>query len=369
MTIKFVDLNRQYHRYRSELLAAIEEVIERGDFILGARVSAFEERFAAHTGSRYAVGVDSGTSALILSVDVLGLGPGDEVITVPNSYISTAFAISQARADVVFVDVDEATQLMDMDLLERALTPRTKAILPVHLFGRMADMRRLMDIAGKHRLLVIEDACQAHGAVHDGRKAGSIGHLGCFSFYPGKNLGAYGDAGAIVTDDEALYAKLLLLRNYGSPRKYHHEFKGRNARLDTLQAAILDVKLKYLDGWNARRAEIAACYRARLSDLRHIVLPAPDDAIGASANHLFVIRTTQRAALMAFLKSSGIDSIVHYPVPIHLQPAYAELGLSKGDFPVTERLADEILSLPIHPDMTTDEVEFVSAKVKEFFAV
>lgn len=366
MTIKFVDLNRQYRRYRAELLSAMEAVLERGDFILGEEVSAFEKDFAAYVGCRHAVGVDSGTSALILSVRALGIGPGDEVITVPNSFVSTAYAVTEAGAKPVFVDVVEETQLMDVNLLEAAVTERTKAIIPVHLFGQMADMDGIAKVAGKFGLKVIEDACQAHGAWRNGKRSGSVGDAGCFSFYPGKNLGAYGDAGAVTTDDDGLAERLRLLRNYGSPKKYFHEFKGKNARLDTLQAAVLKTKLKYLDAWNARRGELAKLYMAGLEGVGDLKLPAYDPA-GASAHHLFVVRTHRRDELFESLNAQGIQSVIHYPVPIHLQRAYSELGLPEGSFPVAERLAGEILSLPIHPELTDEEATFVIRAVKDFF--
>lgn len=366
MEIRFVDIQRQYRKYKDELLGAIENVLEKGNFILGDEVGQFEKDFAAYIGCKYAIGVDSGTSALELSMLALNVGKNDDVITVPNSFISTAFAISEAGAKVIFVDVDEKTQLMDVTQLENAVTKDTKAIIPVHLCGQMVNMTHVTEIAQKYNLKIIEDACQAHGAIQNDKKAGTFGNLGCFSFYPGKNLGAYGDAGAITTNDEMLYNKIILLRNYGSHKKYYHEFRGKNARLDTLQAAILKVKLKYLDAWNQRRTEVAKIYMQELKNVGDLILPFVEK-YNYSVFHLFPVRTKKRDELFDFLTQNGIQVVIHYPVPIHLQNAYKGLNLKKGSYPVTEKLAKEVISLPIHPDLTNEETLLIADKVREFF--
>ena len=366
MDIRFVDIQRQYKVLEEEVTLAIKKVLDTGDFILGSEVTRFEKSFADYIGTRYAVTVDSGTSALELCVKALGIGAGDEVITAPNSYISTAFAVSESGANVVFSDVEESTQLMDVALMCKAITKNTKAIIPVHLFGQMANMEEVLKVARENKLFVIEDACQAHGSMQNGKKAGAYGDLGCFSFYPGKNLGAYGDGGAITTNNEELYDKLLLLRNFGSAKKYIHNFKGVNARLDTIQAAVLNVKLKYLDGWNSRRKEICDFYLKELNGTGDIIL-LHHEAHNASCNHLFVIRTQKRDALFDFLNANNIQTVIHYPLPIHLQAAYQELNLPKGSFPITEKLANQIVSLPIHPDLTNEEAAFVVAKIKSFY--
>ena len=366
MKIKFVDLNRQYKAHKKELLQAITKVLDKGDFILGSAVKEFEDSFAEYVGCMYCVGVDSGTSALMLALNVINIRPGDEVITVPNTFISTAYAISEMGAKVVFVDVDEKTQLMDVAKVTDAITSKTKAIIPVHLFGQMVDMQPLMEMAEKYNILVIEDACQAHGAEQNGKPAGSIGHLACFSFYPGKNLGAYGDAGLIATNSKSFYEKLILLRNYGSPKKYYHKFKGRNARLDTIQAAVLKVKLKYLDRWNKKRERIAEMYSRHLDNVGDLILPFIEDN-NKTSYHLYVVRTKMRDELYKYLNGNDIQTVIHYPIPIHLQEAYSELQLKRGSFPITELLADEILSLPIHPDLTNEDLEYTVNCVKDFF--
>lgn len=365
--IQFVDLPRQYRRYKDELLPAIEEVLERGDFILGGAVAKFEEEFARYCGAKYAVATSSGLSALELSLHALGIGPGDEVILPPNTFIATALAVSRAGAVPVFADADEATQLLDPKLAEKAITKKTKALLPVHLFGQPAAMKPLLALAKKRGLLLIEDACQAHGAEQDGRRAGSFGAAAAFSFYPGKNLGAFGDAGAVVTGDETLALKLKELRNVGSSVKYQHPVKGDNARLDTLQAAVLLVKLRHLDEWNKHRRKIAALYSKELAGVGDLVLPATAPG-NTPVYHLYVIRSKRRDELAKHLAAQGVPTVIHYPVPIHLQPAYAELGHKTGAFPVSERLAREILSIPIHPELSDEDARFVAAQVKAFFA-
>ena len=366
MKIKFVDLNRQHDLYKDELLQAITAVLDKGDFILGDAVKEFEKSFLDYIGCQYAVGVDSGSSALSLALKVIEIGNGDEVITVPNTFISTAYAISDCGGKPVFVDVEEQTQLMDISMVESAVTSKTKAIIPVHLFGQMVDMNSLMEIAKKHNILVIEDACQAHGASQNGKKAGSIGDLACFSFYPGKNLGAFGDAGMVVTNKKEFYDELILLRNYGSPKKYFHSCKGKNARLDTIQAAVLKVKMEYLDEWNRKREIIAQMYSQHFNEVGDLILPAIKEG-NKSAYHLYVVRTKNRDELLDYLNSRGIETIIHYPIPIHLQEAYTELQLKRGSFPITEMLANEILSVPIHPHLTKQELQYIINCTKQFF--
>ncbi len=365
MKIKSVDLPRQYEIYKKEILDSIIKVMEKGDFILGGEVKKIETSFSEYIGCEYGVGIDSGTSALTLALLSANIGTGDEVITVPNTYISTAYAISECGAKVVFVDVDEKTQLMDVSKLSDLINSKTKAIIPVHLFGQMVDMKPLVKIARKHNIIIIEDACQAHGASQNGKKAGSIGDLSCFSFYPGKNLGAFGDAGMVLTNRKELYDKLILLRNYGSPKKYLHSCKGRNARLDTIQAAILLVKMKYLDDWNRKRKIVAQFYSENLNNVGDLILPSIKEG-NNSSHHLYVVRSSQRDRLCSYLNSKGIEAIIHYPIPIHLQKAYNELRLNRGSYPISERLADQILSLPIHPHLTSEEIEYIINCIIDF---
>jgi dTDP-4-amino-4,6-dideoxygalactose transaminase len=362
--VPFVDLGAQYRAIASEINDAISKVIQEADFILGHEVQLFEEEFASFCDARYAVGVDSGTSALELALRAFDIGPGDEVITAANSFIASALGISHAGAKPVFADVDPYTYTLDVAAVERAITRRTKAILPVHLYGHPAHMDPIRQLADKHGLVVIEDACQAHGARYKGRRVGSLGHAAAFSFYPGKNLGAYGDGGMVVTNDREVANRLEMLRNYGQKEKYRHLFRGYNRRLDTLQAAILRVKLKYLEKWNAARRWNAKLYQKHLEGSEVVV---PGEAGGAEAVwHLYVIRTEQRDPLKEHLISKGINASIHYPVPIHLQPAYQDLGHKRGDFPVTEAYADRILSLPMYAELTGREIEFVAQTICEF---
>ncbi len=366
MKIKFVDLNRQHDLYKDELLQAITAVLDKGDFILGDAVKEFEKSFSDYIGCQYAVGVDSGSSALSLALKTIDIRNGDEVITVPNTFISTAYAISDCGGKPVFVDVEERTQLMDISMVESAVTSKTKAIIPVHLFGQMVDMNSLMKIAKKHNLFVIEDSCQAHGASQNGKKAGSIGDLACFSFYPGKNLGAFGDAGMVTTSNKAYYEKLMLLRNNGSIKKYYHKLKGRNARLDNIQAAVLKVKMEYLNEWNQKRKRIADMYSQSFNEVGDLKLPTIKEG-NKSAYHLYVVRTKFRDELFDYLYSRGIETIIHYPIPIHLQEAYTDLLLKRDSFPITEMLANEILSLPLHPELLNEDIDYIISKVKGYF--
>jgi dTDP-3-amino-3,4,6-trideoxy-alpha-D-glucose transaminase len=357
MRVPFVDLTAQHDPLRAELDAAVAAVGRRGDFILGEAVDAFERDFAAFIGARHAVGVGSGFSAIELALRAYNLGPGDEVITAANSFIATALAIQAVGATPKLVDVDSVTYTIDADRIEAAVTPRTRAIVPVHLYGQPADMDAVGQLARRHGLLIIEDAAQAHGARYRGRRVGTFGHAAAFSFYPSKNLGAWGDAGIIVTDDDAIADRLRTLRNVGQRAKYLHAYAGTNSRLDTVQAAVLRVKLPHLDGWNIARRAHADSYRARLRGRVHVPEAAPDRE---HIYHLFVVEVDRRQQVQDRLRSSQIDTGIHYPVPIHLQEACASLGYRRGDFPVTEAAADRILSLPMYPELTEDQIEFVS---------
>jgi len=363
--VPFLDLNAHHAALRSEFDRAIGEVIDGGAFAGGPFVEKFEADFAGFNHSQYAVGLGSGTEALWLALLACGVGPGDEVITVPNTFMATAEAITYCSARPVFVDVDEKTYTMDPAGLENAITARTKAIIPVHLFGQAADMDPILEFARKHDLFVIEDAAQAHGAEYKGRKAGTLGHAGCFSFYPGKNLGAFGDGGAVVTNDDELADRVRVLRNYGSRKKYYNEVKGINSRLDALQAAFLRVKLKWLDEWNDRRRAIARQYLDGLFDMADLQLPG----IAAGADpvwHLFVIHHPQRNRLQQQLNEAGIGTLIHYPLPPHLSQAYADAGFKRGDFPVTEELAEKTLSLPIGPHLDAAAIGYVVDTVLKF---
>lgn len=364
MEVPFVDLKIQYQMIQDDVNSKLQDVMRRGDFVLGQDVNAFEGEFAAYCEVDYAVGVDSGYSALELILRAYDIGLEDEVITAANTFIATALAITNTGAKPVLVDVDPATFNLDPTRLEAAITPATRAIMPVYLYGQTADMDPIMQIASQYGLRVIEDAAQAHGARYKGRRAGSLGDAAAFSFYPGKNLGAYGDGGAVVTDDAALAERVRMLRNLGMHVKYHHEIKGFNHRLDTMQAAVLRVKLGHLDNWNAARRQVARQYDDRLADLP-VVTPFTADW-AEHIYHLYVIRTENRDALQNYLKQAGIASGLHYPIPIHLQPAYQELDYQEGDFPITEQYAKEILSLPMYPELTSDAVDYVANTIKTY---
>jgi dTDP-4-amino-4,6-dideoxygalactose transaminase len=343
---------------RDELDAAIAQVLDANSYILGQHVERFEENFAAYCEARCAVGVDNGTSALELILRALGIGEGDEVIAPTNSFIATASAIAFAGAKPVLVDCDAESYGIDVAQVEAAITGRTAAIMPVHLYGHPAELDELARIAERHGLALIEDACQAHGARYGGRRVGAIGVAGGFSFYPGKNLGAAGDGGMVVTNDAELAEKVRMLRNYGQKEKYQHLFLAYNRRLDALQAAFLDVKLRYLDQWNARRREAAQWYDGAL---RHSGLALPQAMENVEhVYHLYVVRTQDRAGLQARLDQANVQWGIHYPVPIHLQPAYEWLGLRRGSFPVAESQAPELLSLPMHPCLSRDDIRRVA---------
>lgn len=362
--IPFVDLQTQYQSLKPEIDAAIAAVLTRGDFILGGDVTKFEEEFAAFCGVAHCLGVANGTDALKLALEACGIGPGDEVITTSHTYIATALAISQCGARPVLVDCEPDHMLIDVSEIEAAITPKTKAILPVHLYGQSADMDPIMEIAKRHKLVVVEDACQAHGATYKGRKCGSIGDIAAFSFYPGKNLGAYGDGGAVTTNNAELADKIKLLRNYGQRVKYEHLVKGGNSRLDTVQAAVLRVKLRHLADWNLARANGAAMYGKALTGT-NLILPrvAP---WGTHVFHLYVVRTKDRAGLMTALDAANSQHGIHYPIPIHRQVAMADLGYGVGSFPVAETLAPEILSLPMCAELTQAQVDRIAEACKGF---
>lgn len=361
--IPFLDLAALHRPLRSELLHAFGQVIDASAFAGGPMVAQFEHDFAAFCGTTSAVGVGSGTDALWLALLGLGVGAGDEVITVPATFMATAEAISWCGARPVFVDIDPVTYTMNPALIERAITPRTRAIIPVHLYGQMADMDPIMEVARRHKLFVIEDACQAHGADYKGRRAGSIGHAGCFSFYPGKNLGALGEAGMVVTNDRLLADRICVLRDHGQATKYHHTKIGWNARMDGLQAAALRIKLRTLDRDNAMRRELARAYTVALADCPNLV--TPNTAPGQRhVFHLYVVRVLDRDHLATALAQRGIGTGIHYPIPVHLQEAYAGLGYARGSLPVAEEWAQEVLSLPMHPSLTFDQVATVSRELR-----
>ncbi len=367
MNVPLLDLKIQYQSIRTEVEKAIQGVMEQTAFAAGPYVAAFEKAFAGFCGSRYAVGVGSGTEALWMALLAMGISPGDEVITVPNTFIATAEAIVFCGARPVFVDVDERTYTMNPGLIEEAVTPRTRALIPVHLFGQTADMDPIMEIAAKHGLWVIEDACQAHGATYKGKTAGSIGHAGCFSFYPGKNLGAYGEAGAVVTDDPELAEKMRWFLDHGQRKKYHHELIGWNGRMDGLQGAVLGVKLKYLRAWNAARREKARLYGRLLAGADGLVLPR-EAPYGEHVYHIFAVRSGGRDRLISRLAEKGVTCGIHYPLPIHLQRAFNSLGLKKGSFPIAERCAEELISLPMYPELRPEQIEYTAGLISEYLA-
>lgn len=365
MRISFVDLKRQHREIQTELNLAIKRVIDCSQFILGEECEKFEREFAQFVGVKYAVGVGNGSSALELCLRTLGIGLGDEVITPANSYIASSSCISFTGAKPVLVDCREDTFNIDAGKIEKLITKKTKAILPVHLYGQVADMEAILKLAKKYKLYVVEDACQAHGARFKGKMAGSFGDVAAFSFYPGKNLGAMGDGGMVVTNSETIVEKIKLLRNYGQKEKYRHFILGWNSRLDNLQAAILRVKLRKLKTWNRERLENAKLYNQLLLG-ESVIIPkiVPNYS---HIFHLYVIRIKEREKLAQYLTSKGISTQMHYPIPIHLQPVYEDLGYKKGDFPIAEKLASEILSLPMFPQLKSSEIKYICQKIKAFY--
>jgi dTDP-4-amino-4,6-dideoxygalactose transaminase len=367
MNIPFVDLKAQYRSLKLEMDAAIQNVMDRTAYIMGAEMKAFEKAFADYVGVKQAVGVSSGTDALHLALRALGIGPGHEVITCADTYIATCEAISHTGAQVRLVDADPRTYNLDPEALEAAITPRTRAVMPVHLYGQPADMQSIVELARKHRLFVVEDCAQAHGAAYRGKKAGTFGDVAGFSFYPGKNLGAYGDGGAVLTDDDALADRVRVLRDHGQKVKYEHLTVGYCSRLDNLQAAVLGVKLPHLEAWNAARRSHAGRYAELLAGVPGIVTPFnPPDV--EPVYHLYVIRVSggRRNGLQNFLNAAGISTGLHYPIPVHLQYAYADLGYKHGDFPVCEMVAEQGLSLPMYAELTEEHIVYVTDKIKEF---
>ena len=383
MNVPFLDLKVQFREIEHEVLPMVKEAMENAAFIGGPQVSGFEAEFAAFCGSKHCVGVNSGTDALRFALLAAGVGPGDEVITVPHTFIATTEAISQVGAKPVFVDIDPKTYNMDPNKLEDYLRkrldgsktstqhpaastqPRPKAVIPVHLYGQPADMDPILEIADKNNLVVIEDACQAHGALYKGKKAGSMGIAGCFSFYPGKNLGAYGEGGAVVTRSEDMANKIRMIRDHGQARKYYHDLEGYNGRLDAIQAGVLRIKLRRLEGWNQARRKNAASYDELLAKIPGVTVPSQPE-YAASVYHLYVILVDDREGLQKYLGEKGIGTGLHYPVPLHLQKAYASQGYKEGDFPVTESVASRLLSLPMFAELKREQIEYVADCIAQF---
>ena len=365
MNIPLLDLKAQYKSIKPEIQKAINKVINNGQFILGENVKKFEQEFAKFIGVKYAIGVGNGTDALYLALRACGISKNDEVILPVNTFIATAEAITLNGAKPVFVDVNPETYNIDINEIEKAITKKTKAIVPVHLFGQSADMSPILKIAKKHKLCVIEDCAQAHGARYKNKIVGSIGDIGCFSFFPGKNLGAYGDAGIITTNNKILAQKIYILRNHGRLKKYKHTIEGINSRLDEIQATILRVKLKHLKSWNKDRQKNARVYDKLFKNINNIITPYIIKNT-KSVYYFYIIRVKNRKKIQTKLKKEGVSTGIHYPVPLHLQPAYKYLGHKKGDFPKTEKLSKEILSLPIYPELTEKQIKFIVNIIKKY---
>jgi dTDP-4-amino-4,6-dideoxygalactose transaminase len=365
MNVPYLDLAAQLRPIRAEIDAAIARTLDHNTFCLGPDVAQFEKDFAQFCGAQHCLAMNSGTSALHIALRLLNVGPGDEVITTPFTFIATSWAISYVGAKPVYVDIDDATFNLDPKLVERAITPRTKAVLPVHLYGQPCDLDALLAICRKHRLPLVEDACQAHGAKYNGQTVGTFGAISCFSFYPAKNLGACGEGGALVTNDPALAARAKSLREHGSTQRYHHDEVGYNYRMEGMQGAVLGVKLKHLAKWQEGRRRVARRYGELLADTP---LRLPREAAGTeSAWHLYTVRHLRRDELKKYLEENGVGSAVHYPLPLHLQKVYASLGHKAGDFPVTEKAAGEVLSLPMFAELTDAQFQRVAEVVKGFF--
>lgn len=366
MKIPSFDLKRQYQNLKLEIDKAVQDVMKSGQFILGENVTLLESELANYCGTKYAIGVASGTDALLLSLRALGVGPGDEVITTPFTFFATAEVISNLGAKPVFVDIEPDTFNMNVGEIEKVITKNTKVILPVHIFGQMCDMDRLTEIKERYNLSVIEDACQAIGAVYNGKKAGSIGDTGCFSFFPTKNLGAFGDGGMIITNNDEIKERVLMLRNHGSKKKYYHGELGYNSRLDEIQAAILRVKLRYLDSYIKRRQEIADLYSNLFSNVPYVKVPKIKER-RTHTFHQYVIRAEKRDELQKYLSDNGIGSTVYYPLPLHLQEVYKNLGYKLGDFPEAEKASKEVLALPMWPELRDEEIREVVEVIKSFY--
>ena len=361
--VPFLDLPAQYRSIKDEIQAAIGKVLESAQFVLGPAVADFEKRFAAYSGAAEGIAVNTGTSALHLALLAAGIGPGDEVITVPFTFVATVAAVLYANATPVLVDIDPISFTMDPKAIEARITPRTKAILPVHLYGQSADMDPILEIARRHSLIVIEDAAQAHGAEYKARRVGSIGDMGCFSFYPGKNLGAYGEGGLVTTNNPEYARQLRMLRDWGCERKYEHKLRGYNYRMEGIQGAVLGVKLNYLEQWTEARRSHALRYRELLADAG-VELPQ-EMPYARHVYHVYTVRTPQRDSMQKSLSAEGIQTGIHYPTPVHLQPAYSDLGYGAGDFPHSEKAATEVLSLPLFPEMTEAQMQTVASAVRE----
>ncbi|MCS7337644.1 MAG: DegT/DnrJ/EryC1/StrS family aminotransferase [Verrucomicrobiae bacterium] len=365
-SVPYLDLRAQLRPLRAEIEAAIARVLDECAFCLGPEVAAFEREFASFLGARHCIGLNSGTSALHVAMRLLDIGPGDEVITTPFTFVATSWAITYVGARPVYVDIREETFNIDPEQVARAVTPRTKAVLAVHLYGQPCDIDALLEICRSHNIALVEDAAQAHGARYRGKYVGTLGGIGCFSFYPTKNLAACGEGGALVTDDDALAARARALRDHGSTRRYYHDELGYNYRMEAIQAAVLRVKLKHLAAWNAARQRVAQRYTELLADTP---LRLPRQVPGTEcAWHLYVVRHPRRDELRQHLESRGIGCALHYPLPLHLQKAYAQLGYKPGDFPVAEKAARECLCLPMYPELTDEQIERVAQVIKEFFA-
>jgi dTDP-4-amino-4,6-dideoxygalactose transaminase len=360
--VPYLDLKAQYRSIRAEVLAALEAVCESVRFAQGPATVAFEQEFAAYCGVKHCVTLNSGTSAVHLAMRCLDIGPGDEVITVPFTFIATAWAISYVGAKPVFVDIDPARRTLDPEKLEAAITARTKAIVPVHLFGMPAEMDAICEVAGRHNIPVVEDAAQAHGARYKGKRAGQFGRMACFSFYPGKNLGAYGEGGALVTNDGAIAARARSLRDHGQRERYFHDEVGYNYRMDSFQGAVLSIKLKHLDAWNAARNRVARRYRELLAGTSYGLPAVFDDS--ECVWHCYVIEADNRDRVRQRLTEAGVETGLHYPLPLHLQKVYASLGYRRGDFAVSERLSERCLSLPIYPELTDEQMQAVAAALR-----
>jgi dTDP-4-amino-4,6-dideoxygalactose transaminase len=366
-SIPFLSFEAMNTQIRDASIQAFTDVLDSKWYVLGKNVSHFEKEYAEWNKTNYSIGVANGLDAIHIALKVLGIGKGDEVIVPSNTYIATILAVSFVGATPVMVEPRPATYNLNPDALEAAITPRTKAIIPVHLYGQTCEMTAIMSIARKHHLAVIEDNAQAHGATYDGKLAGSFGDVNATSFYPGKNLGAFGDAGAITTDSEALAKKCATLRNYGSQKKYYNEVIGLNSRLDEVQAALLRVKLPFMNQWTAERQRAAQQYHEKLKNSGDIILPVIAEH-ATSVWHLYVIRTQTRDALQAYLSERGIGTLIHYPVPPHLQEAYSHLGLKRGAFPIAEEIADTCLSLPMYPGLSHDDIDFIADTIRSFYA-
>lgn len=366
MQIPFLSFKKMHDQVKPDMMKAFEKVYDSHWYIMGNCLSTFEKNYAAYSKTQFCTGVANGLDAIIISLKTLGIGPGDEVIVPSNTYIATWLAVSYVGATPVPVEPNAQTYNINPDLIEKVITNKTKAIIPVHLYGQVCEMDKIMAIAKKHNLFVVEDNAQAQGTFCNGQISGSFGDINATSFYPGKNLGAIGDAGAITTNNEALYKKACVIRNYGSQKKYYNEVKGINSRLDELQAALLDVKLPQMDGWNKERNSIAEEFNSKLKDVGDLILPVL--AKGCTSNyHLYVIRTKKRNELQEHLSKNGIGTLIHYPVPPHLQEAYNEMNFKKGDFPLAEEIAETCLSLPIYPGLTLQEIDVICSSIKAFF--